>query len=102
MQVFKATADVAAASAMYEKYTSVSATFRELRAEVVARREPRKMFVQPNIMFSEATNTVSLEEYDPTFSGIVTSFCARNRLDEAEDLVDLAEKEQAAHVDYVY
>ena len=102
VQVYKATADVAAASAMYEKYTSVSATFRELRAEVVARREPRKMFVQPNLMFSEATNTVSLEEYDPTFSGIVRSFCARYRLDEVEDLVDLAEKEQAAHADYVY
>ena len=64
VQVYKATANFEAAKAMYDKYTAVNEKFQELRAEVVARRKPRKIFVQPNLLMSEASGTVKLEEYE--------------------------------------
>ena len=63
IQVYKATANYDAAFEMYEKYTNVNETFQKLREEVIARRKPRKMFVQPNLLYSEMEGKVVLQEY---------------------------------------
>ena len=50
--------------------------FQELRNEVIARRKPRKMFVQPNLYIQEENN--SFEEY-AQHNGDHTIFMARYR-----------------------
>ena len=97
VQVYKATADFDAAKAMYDTYTTVDEQFQELRAEVIARRKPRKIFVQPNLLMSEATGAVTLEEYDPSPRGVIESFVARYLKSEVEDVIQQAESEEKYH-----
>ena len=97
IQVYKATANYDAAFEMYEKYTNVNETFQKLREEVIARRKPRKMFVQPNLLYSEMEGKVVLQEYSASAMGIVQSFVARYRLEEMEELLDQADKEAKHH-----
>ena len=44
-------------------------------------RKPRKMFVQPNLLYSEMEGKVVLQEYSASAMGIVQSFVARYRLE---------------------
>ena len=97
IQVYKATANYDAAFEMYEKYTNVNETFQKLREEVIARRKPRKMFVQPNLLYSEMEGKVVLQEYSASAMGIVQSFVARYRLEEMEEVLDQADKEAKHH-----
>lgn len=97
VQVFKATADFDAAKAMYDNYTTVDENFQELRAEVIARRKPRKFFVQPNLMMSEASGTVKLEEYEPSAKGVIESFVRRYLTSEVEDVIQQADSEEKYH-----
>ena len=100
IQVYKATANFEAASEMYNKYTNVNERFQELRNEVIARRKPRKMFVQPNLLYSEEKKTIVLEEYAPTSMGIIQSFMARYRLEEMDEILKQADAEANHHQYY--
>ena len=100
IQVYKATANFEAASEMYNKYTNVNERFQELRNEVIARRKPRKMFVQPNLLYSEEKKTIVLEEYAPTAMGIIQSFMARYRLEEMDEILKQADAEANHHQYY--
>lgn len=75
IQVFKATADVEAAKALYSRYTDVPDSMLPLRDLVVANRKPRPMFVQP--VTSVSDDKVELKTFESSLDGITASFVAR-------------------------
>jgi len=79
LQVYKSTADIKQARAMFDKYTSVHdngkypwATWREI---VMDKKQPRKIFVQCNT--AEENKTVVLKSYEATPQGFVQSWIDR-------------------------
>lgn len=48
LQVIKATADVAAGEALFDKYSSLDAPWSQWRNIVMLHKQPRNIFVQPN------------------------------------------------------
>ena len=76
LNVYKATADVAAGVSMYSRYSEVPADMMPLRDVVLAQKQPRKLFVQANTV-AGADGHVSLRTYEPTPEGMVRSFVDR-------------------------
>ena len=84
--VYKATADVEAGSALYAEMTAVDAWWGgAVREAVMARRTPRKVFVQASTAVcvdederdGRRTTTVRLKEYEPSVEGMVRSYAER-------------------------
>ncbi|GAA6015297.1 hypothetical protein JCM10207_008940 [Rhodosporidiobolus poonsookiae] len=77
IQVLKSTGDGPGATAFYKKLTSPPANWvSELRPLVIAKKLPRKVFVQPNTVLS-ADGEVTLKEYPITVEGVIESFVER-------------------------
>eukprot|EP01027_Heterolobosea_sp_BB2_P001330 GEZU01002034.1.p1 GENE.GEZU01002034.1~~GEZU01002034.1.p1 ORF type:complete len:228 (-),score=98.48 GEZU01002034.1:314-997(-) len=87
-QVYKSTADVEAGAKMFNAYTAVPDEFVRLRDVVIAKKQPRKIFVQANTTIATATATsttnngdddviIQLVEYDASPEGIIYSFVDR-------------------------
>ena len=77
LHIFKCTADLEAGKELYERMTHVDEfNATRLRAEVLRRKTPRKVFVQANTV--EKDGKVSLKEYAPTLEGLVQSFAERD------------------------
>jgi len=79
LHVYKSTADVAAGTALYERMTEVEPVFwgERVRGQVLARKQPRKVFVQANTVVG-ADGRVELREYEPTLEGMVRSYGERD------------------------
>jgi dipeptidyl-peptidase-3 len=75
LNVYKAVADYKSASEMYKKYTSVEDEFLQLRTQVIAKKKPRRVFVQSRTVIENAQ--VKLIEYEPTPIGLINSFIDR-------------------------
>merc|ERR1712217_662065 len=75
LQVHKSLADVDAGSAMYHKYSEVPEEMLALRAIVMARKEPRKLMVQPCL--AAAGDDVELRTFEASPVGMIESFVAR-------------------------
>ncbi|KAK5011543.1 hypothetical protein LTR28_000207, partial [Elasticomyces elasticus] len=76
LHVFKATADVDAGKKMYEDITGVDEWWgTKVRAEVLRRAVPRKVYVQANT-FIEGDKVV-LKEYPATAEGMIQSYAER-------------------------
>ena len=76
LHIYKMSANIDAARAMYDKYTEVSEKWAEkVRPVVMSKKLPRKIFVQGNTL--EKDGKVELKEYDPTLEGIIQSFAER-------------------------
>jgi len=76
LQIYKATADLAAGKALYEGITNVDDWFRDMvRPEVLRRAQPRKVFVQANTVIEG--DEVLLREYDATAEGLIQSYADR-------------------------
>lgn len=79
LQVYKSTGNVAAARAMYDKYSLVTDAepypFQRWRAIVMERKKPRHMFVQPNTRLVDGK--VELVEYEATAEGLIQSWNER-------------------------
>ncbi|ORY02915.1 dipeptidyl-peptidase III [Basidiobolus meristosporus CBS 931.73] len=76
LQVYKATADFEAGSAMYAEVTSVPDDWIPLRDIVLSHKQPRKLFVQANTV--REGDSVILKEYPATIEGIIQSFVERS------------------------
>lgn len=76
LQVFKATADIQRGQKLYDEFTAVPDDWLKLRDLVVAKRQPRKVFVQANTKLMG--DKVELVEYDATPEGIIQSFIERD------------------------
>jgi dipeptidyl-peptidase III len=93
LQVYKATADENGAKALYEKYSSLNripafetlnknsnfdsdeAWWLALRKIVMEKRQPRKVFVQPNTFIKGSS--IEFKEYESTAEGLLMSFLDR-------------------------
>ncbi|KAL2354168.1 dipeptidyl peptidase III [Cryomyces antarcticus] len=77
LHVYKATADVEAGRALYEELTHVDEFWgKKVRAEVLRRATPRKVFVQANTVLAEGAK-VALREYDASAEGMIRSYAER-------------------------
>jgi dipeptidyl-peptidase-3 len=76
LHIYKATADVKAGTDMYADITDVDEWFAtKLRPAVLAKKTPRKVFVQANT-FIEGGKVV-LKEYEGTPEGLIASYAER-------------------------
>eukprot|EP00039_Didymoeca_costata_P022329 m.4269 g.4269 ORF g.4269 m.4269 type:complete len:705 (-) comp2945_c0_seq1:1039-3153(-) len=96
MQIYKATADVDAAIKMFEHYTAVKEDMLELRNEVISKRKPRSLLVQPVTKLTDDGKGVELVTYDNSAAGLIESSVAR-WAHCAQDLIDCAAKEASFH-----
>lgn len=80
LHVYKATADVAAGTAFFgDKMSAVGLEYwgTTVRDVVLKNKQPRKVFVQANTVLDAATGKVTLQEYEPTFAGLIQSWADR-------------------------
>jgi len=77
LHILKSTADVEGGTKMYNDITHVDDFFAEkVRPVVLAKKMPRKVFVQANTVV-EGGKAV-LKEYGPTPEGMIQSYADRN------------------------
>ncbi|KAA6411032.1 MAG: dipeptidyl-peptidase III [Lasallia pustulata] len=78
LHVYKCTADLEAGRTLYEEMTHVDDWWgKDVRAEVLRRKTPRKVFVQANTFLDDG-GKVQLKEYEPTLEGMIQSFAERD------------------------
>jgi len=73
--IHKATANFEEATKLFEHYTNLDERFLKLRNIVLAKKQPRGVFVQSNTKLEG--NTVTLTSYEATPQGIIQSFLDR-------------------------
>ena len=84
LQTYKSLGDLAGGLALFDKYSAVSDKMLEIRAIVMARKEPRKLLVQPLLRQDAASSTVELVEFEASTVGMIESFVARFPADDPE------------------
>ncbi|GET85829.1 dipeptidyl-peptidase III, putative [Leishmania tarentolae] len=77
LNVNKATANAKRGSAYYENMTVVSDQYLHYRETIMARRKPRKQYVQPHTFIRNGT--VEVREFAGSVEGVVESFVTRHR-----------------------
>lgn len=81
IHVYKCAGDYEAAKALYDDMTFVNAEMQSMRQAVLAKKLPRKQFVQSNTAIAGGSNGagggVELLEYEATAVGMITSFADR-------------------------
>eukprot|EP00118_Oscarella_pearsei_P006784 m.31377 g.31377 ORF g.31377 m.31377 type:complete len:715 (+) comp31491_c0_seq5:196-2340(+) len=76
LQVYKTTADVDSGTSLYGRYSAVDEKWLGYREMVLARKQPRPMFVQCHTQLN-ASGDVELVGFPATVEGIVESFSRR-------------------------
>ena len=97
LQVHKSLGDLAAGSAMYNSYMEVPESMDAMRDIVMARKEPRKLLIQPHMHAAEG-GAVELQTFESTPAGMIESFVARFPAED-DELMALYEKDKAAVTD---
>jgi len=77
LQTYKSLGDFAAGSSMYNGYSEVDENMLQLREIVMARKEPRKLLVQPHMHAVEGGAGAALMSFEQSPAGMVQSFAAR-------------------------
>jgi len=75
LMVYKSTANVEHGTAMYNKYSAVNDEYLELRKIVLAKKQPRKVFIQPHSYVLDGK--VKIKSFEATAQGLVDSFVTR-------------------------
>lgn len=80
IHIYKSTADVKAGIDMYNHMTNVGLDFwgTKVREAVLAKKQPRRIFIQANTYLDEATGKVTLKTYEPTLENFLQSWVDRN------------------------
>ncbi|KAJ3126300.1 hypothetical protein HK098_007683 [Nowakowskiella sp. JEL0407] len=76
LQIYKCSADVVKGAEMYNEITSVPDSLLKWRDAVLKQRQPRKLFVQPNLSLKDGK--VELIEYETTCAGLIKSWVERD------------------------
>jgi len=76
LQVYKSLGDIVSGSTMYNQYAEVPEEMSKLREIVMARKEPRKLLIQPH-MYKGDDNGVKLQTFSGTPEGMIESFKSR-------------------------
>jgi dipeptidyl-peptidase-3 len=95
LQVHKSLGDVAAGTELFAKYSEVPDEMLAHRSVIMARKEPRKLMVQP-VMRRTDDGKVELKTFDPSIEGMIESFRARYPAQD-EELLALCRAEKAFH-----
>jgi len=95
LQIHKSFGDQAKGAAFFNKYSEVPADMLELRAIVMARKEPRKLLVQPNMSLAP-DGAITLKTFDATPVGMIESFVARFPAKD-DELMALYRQENSEH-----
>ncbi len=75
LHMYRCTADVQACRSYYEELSRVNGEYLKWREIVLAKNQPKWVFVQANT-FLEG-DEVTLKEYEPTNEGVVQSWAER-------------------------
>ena len=65
---------------LYEEMTAVDEYFLRVREVVLRKKQPRKLFVQPNTMVvrgDDGMEEVVLKDYEASYLGIIQSWAER-------------------------
>ncbi|KAL3285978.1 hypothetical protein HHI36_000492 [Cryptolaemus montrouzieri] len=93
LQTYKATGDFKAAEALFNHYSQVNEPWLSWRSIVLAKKQPRKIFVQSNT-FNE-NGKITLKTYESTPEGLIASWV--DRFDDSDNLhkalLDLSKKD---------
>lgn len=92
LQVYKSLGDFANGSAMFTKYSTPDSEMTAFRAIVMARKEPRKIMVQP-CMEASADGSIELKTFPNSPAGMIESFVARFPAEDSE-LLELYEADK--------
>lgn len=85
LNVLKAVGDVKSMTEMYMAYCEVGEEYLVLREEVLAKKKPRRIFVQahtelvssrPAVITHQVNEKVELTEFEPTPEGFIKSVLA--------------------------
>lgn len=79
LNIYKATADVAAGTAYFQDLTVVSDEFVAIRETVMKLRKPRKQFVQAHTRLSKDGSDAELVEFEASVDGVIDAFVTRHR-----------------------
>jgi len=97
LQVFKSLGDFSAGSAMFGAYSEVDVGMSELRAIVMARKEPRKIMVQGH-MQAKADGGFEMKSFENSAIGMISSFVTRFPAEDPE-LMQLYEADKSYTMD---
>jgi dipeptidyl-peptidase-3 len=92
LQVHKSLGDLAGGTALFEKYSLVSDELMAIRTIVMARKEPRKLLVQP-VLTAALDGSIGIKQFEPTPAGMIESFVARFPAED-DALLALADRDQ--------
>ncbi|EGC29783.1 hypothetical protein DICPUDRAFT_58624 [Dictyostelium purpureum] len=76
LNIYKATANVKAATALFDDYTSVDAQFIKIRDIVLAKKKPRRVFVQSHTHLN-VNNQVYIQDFADNAEGVIESMITR-------------------------
>ena len=76
LHMYRCTADVEACRSYYEDLSKVSGHYLDWRKAVMAKRQPKWVFVHANTFLDE--DKVRLEEYPATKEGVIESWVKRD------------------------
>lgn len=77
LHIYRCTADIDECRAFYEDLSKVDGESAEWRRIVVANKEPKWVFSQPNTFEDGENGTVALKEYPATSMGVIESWAER-------------------------
>jgi len=83
LQVNKSLGDLAAGTELFERFSSVNDEMAAIRDIVMARKEPRKLLVQPHLE-ADGTGDARLRTFPATPAGMIESFVARYPAEDPE------------------
>ena len=82
LQTYKSLGDLDGGSVLFEKYSAVSSAMIAVREVVMARKEPRKLLVQPHL--HQVGGSTQLATFPATPVGMIESFVARYPAEDPE------------------
>lgn len=95
LQVFKSTADLEAATAMFGGYSQVDEKFLEIRNIIMENKKPRRITLQGNLL-KDFEGKITYKTYPETAEGIIQSYIDRFPTFDGE-VLDLWNENRAVH-----
>jgi len=76
IQTYKSSGNISLAQKFYDQYSTVSAEYLSYRAIIMAKQEPRALFLQHNL-FRYTENQIDIQSYPRNFEGLIHSWADR-------------------------